>query len=182
MSGARSSSRQPDARHVLTRLMAALLYLKHAYALSDEDMVERWTENPYWQHFNCVRYFQHALPCDPSSLVSWRQRIGEAGCEWLLAQTIEAARRGGVVKRASLDRVVLNTTVQPKAIAHPTDSRLPNRAREQLVLWRSRCPRAFQHFVWAVGSELFRADCQYFGQWNFTRNNWIGLRHLSPME
>lgn len=116
-----------------TRLMAALLYLKHVYALSDEDTVERWSENPYWQHFSGERYFQHELPCDPSSLVRWRQRIGEAGCEWLLAQTIEAARRGGVVKRSSLDTVVLDTTVQPKAIAHPTDSRLLNRAREQLV-------------------------------------------------
>jgi transposase, IS5 family len=116
-----------------TRLMAALLYLKHVYALSDEDTVERWSENPYWQHFSGERYFQHELPCDPSSLVRGRQRIGEAGCEWLLAQTIEAARRGGVVKRASLDTVVLDTTVQPKAIAHPTDSRLLNRAREQLV-------------------------------------------------
>jgi transposase, IS5 family len=116
-----------------TRLMAALLYLKHAYALSDEDTARRWSENPYWQHFSGERYFQHELPCDPSSLVRWRQRIGEAGCEWLLAQSIEAARRGGVVKRASLDTVVLDTTVQPKAIAHPTDSRLLNRAREQLV-------------------------------------------------
>ena len=116
-----------------TRLMAALLYLKHLYALSDEDTVERWSENPYWQHFSGERYFQHALPCDPSSLVRWRPRIGEAGCEWLLAQTIHAAGRGRVVKRASLDTVVLDTTVQPKVIAHPTDSRLLNRAREQLV-------------------------------------------------
>jgi IS5 family transposase len=116
-----------------TRLMAALLYLKHAYALSDEDVVERWCENPYWQHFSGERYFRHELPCDPSSLVRWRQRIGEAGCEWLLAQTIEAARGAGVIKRRSLEEVVLDTTVQPKAIAHPTDSRLLNRAREQLV-------------------------------------------------
>ena len=116
-----------------TRLMAALLYLKHAYALSDEDVVERWCENPYWQHFSGERYFRHEVPCDPSSLVRWRARIGEAGCEWLLVQTIEAARSAGVIKRRSLDEVVLDTTVQPKAIAHPTDSRLLNRAREQLV-------------------------------------------------
>ncbi|MBK7260955.1 MAG: transposase [Rubrivivax sp.] len=116
-----------------TRLMASLLYLKHTFALSDEDTVERWIENPYWQHFSGERYFRHELPCDPSSLVRWRQRIGEAGCERLLAQSIEAARRGRVIKRASLDTVVLDTTVQPKAIAHPTDSRLLNRAREQLV-------------------------------------------------
>lgn len=63
----------------------------------------------------------------------WRKRIGEAGCEWLLAHSIEAARRAGVIKRSSLQTVVLDTTVQPKAIAHPTDSRLLNRAREQLV-------------------------------------------------
>ncbi len=116
-----------------TRLMAALLYLKHVYALSDENAVERWSENPYWQHFSGERYFQHELPCDSSSLVRWPQRIGEAGCEWLLAQSIEAAKRGCVIKRASLDTVVLHTTVQPKAIARPTDSRLLNRAREQLV-------------------------------------------------
>ncbi len=116
-----------------TRLMAALLYLKHVYALSDEDVVERWCENPYWQHFSGERYFRHDLPCDPSSLVRWRQRIGEEGCEWLLAHSIEAAKRAGVIKRRSLDAVVLDTTVQPKAIAHPTDSRLLNRAREHLV-------------------------------------------------
>lgn len=116
-----------------TRLMAALLYLKHVYALSDEDVVERWCENPYWQHFSGERYFRHELPCDPSSLVRWRQRIGEEGCEWLLSHSIEAATRAGVIKRRSLDEVVLDTTVQPKAIAHPTDSRLLNRAREHLV-------------------------------------------------
>jgi len=91
--------------------MASLLYLKHLYALSDEEVVERWCENPYWQHFSGERYFRHDLPCDPSSLVRWRQRIGEAGCEWLLAQSIEAARKGGVIKRSSLDAVVLDTTV-----------------------------------------------------------------------
>lgn len=116
-----------------TRLMASLLYLKHVYALSDEDVVERWTENPYWQHFSGERYFRHELPCDPSSLVRWRQRIGEEGCEWLLAHTIDAAKAAGVIKRRSLEHVVLDTTVQPKAVAHPTDSRLLNRAREQLV-------------------------------------------------
>lgn len=110
-----------------TRLMAALLYLKHVYALGDEDTVRRW------QRFSGKRYFQHDLPCDPSSLLRWRQRIGESGCEWLLAQRIEAAKRGRVVKRASLDTAVPDTTVQPKAIAHPTDSRLLNRTCEHLV-------------------------------------------------
>lgn len=116
-----------------TRLVAGLLYLKHLYALSDEEVVERWVENPYHQHFCGERYFRHELPCDASSLVRWRKRIGEEGVEWLLGETIEAAKRSGTIKAASLSTVVVDTTVQPKAIAHPTDSRLLNRAREQLV-------------------------------------------------
>ena len=53
--------------------------------------------------------------------------------EWLLGETIEAAKRSGTIEATSLSTVVVDTTVQPKAIAHPTDSRLLNRAREQLV-------------------------------------------------
>lgn len=129
--------------------MAALMYLKHVYALSDEDVVERWCENPYWPHFSGERYFRHELPCDPSSLVRWRQHIGEEGCEWLLAHSIEAATRAGVIKRRSLDEVALDTTVQPKAIAHPTDSRLLNRAREHMVAAaRAATPEPFLSTLW----------------------------------
>src|SRR6218665_3613032 len=34
------------------RLMASLLYLKHVYKLSDEELVERWAENVQWQFFS----------------------------------------------------------------------------------------------------------------------------------
>jgi len=59
------------------RLIAALVYLKHVFSLSDEEVVERWKENPYWQYFSGERYFQHELPCSPLSLVRLRRRIGE---------------------------------------------------------------------------------------------------------
>jgi len=144
-----------------TRLMASLLYLKHAYALSDDDVVERWCENPYWQHFSGERYFRHALPCDPSSLVRWRQRIGEEGCEWLLAQTIEAAKTAGLIKRRSLDVIVLDTTVQPKAIAHPTDSRLLDRARAQLVDEAKKAGIALRQSYSRVGKQAQRQAGRY---------------------
>src|SRR5687767_9919764 len=35
---------------VNTRLMVGLLYLKHAFNESDESVVARWVENPYWQY------------------------------------------------------------------------------------------------------------------------------------
>jgi IS5 family transposase len=115
------------------RLVAGLLYLQHTFALSDEDVVWGWVENPYWQLFCGETWFQHRPPIDPSSLTRWRKRIGEEGIEWLLTQTIKAAESVGVVKRQSYDKVIVDSTVQEKAIAHPTDSKLLNRSREHLV-------------------------------------------------
>jgi transposase, IS5 family len=120
------------------RLMAGLTYLKHTYDLSDEAVCERWVENPYWQFFCGFDYLQHRLPIDPSSLTRWRERIGAAGMELLLAATVEAALAAGAVKPSSLERVTVDTTVQPKAVAHPLDSRLYDRGREILVRLAAR--------------------------------------------
>jgi len=115
------------------RLVAGLCYLQHAFALSDEAVVARWSENPYWQHFCGETFFQHRLPLDPSSLTRWRKRIGEEGVEWMLTQTIEAGKRAGMVKGNDLKRVTVDTTVMEKNIAHPTDARLYETARRKLV-------------------------------------------------
>ena len=115
------------------RLVAGLLYLQHTFALSDEAVVWGWVENPYWQLFCGETWFQHQPPIDPSSLTRWRQRIGAEGMEWLLAQTIEAAASAKVIKQHSLDKVIVDSTIQEKAIAYPTDSKLLNRGRQQLV-------------------------------------------------
>jgi IS5 family transposase len=49
-------------------LIAGLHYLQHTYGLSDEQVVQRWAENPYWQYFCGETYFQPALPIDASSI------------------------------------------------------------------------------------------------------------------
>lgn len=115
------------------RLVAGLLYLQHAYRLSDEAVVARWVENPYYQHLTGETFFQHKLPINPSSLTRWRGRIGEQGVEWLLTQTIQAGHKSGTIDEGSVKRVAVDTTVMEKAIAHPTDARLYERARDQLV-------------------------------------------------
>jgi IS5 family transposase len=115
------------------RLVAGLIYLQHAYGLSDEAVVARWVENPYFQHFTGETFFQHHAPIHPSSLSRWRGRIGEEGVEWLLTKTIEAGRASGAVTPRSLAEVAVDTTVMEKAIAHPTDSRLYEGARRSLV-------------------------------------------------
>ena len=115
------------------RLVAGLMYLQHAYGLSDEAVLARWVENPYYQHFTGEVFFQHRPPLHPSSLSRWRGRIGEEGVEWLLTKTVEAGRASGAVKPRSLSQVTVDTTVMEKAIAHPTDSRLYETARRSLV-------------------------------------------------
>ena len=115
------------------RLVAGLIYLQHAFKLSDEAVVARWVENPYYQHFTGETFFQHRPPIDPSSLIRWRKRIGEEGVEWLLTKTIEAGRASGAISDKSLKRVAVDTTVMEKTIAHPTDARLYERARRRLV-------------------------------------------------
>jgi len=115
------------------RLVAGLLYLQHTFDASDEAVVGTWVENPYWQFFCGETYLQTEAPIDPSSLTRWRKRIGEEGVETLLAASIDAARRGGVIQKASTQQVIVDTTVMPKAIAHPTDSRLLDKSRQHLV-------------------------------------------------
>ena len=113
--------------------IAGLLCLQHAFDLSDEEVVWQWVENLYWQVFTGETFLQTEPPIDSSSLTRWRKHLGEAGVEELLVATIEAAKRAGVIKASSVKRVIVDTMVMPKAIAHPTDSRLLERCREHLV-------------------------------------------------
>ena len=118
---------------VSTRLMVALHYLKYSHNLSDEDVVATWVENPYWQYFSGMKWFEHELPINPSSMTRWRKRVGEAGAEGLLAETIKAGLKLKAVKPFQLKRVNVDTTVQEKEIRFPTDARLYDRARQKLV-------------------------------------------------
>ncbi len=64
-----------------TRLMVGLHYLKALYDESDESVVAKWVENPYWQHFCGEAVFQHEVPCHPTSLVKWRKQVGPEGID-----------------------------------------------------------------------------------------------------
>ena len=116
-----------------TRLMVGLHYLKHAFDESDESVVARLLENPYWQYFCGFEFFIHRLPLDPSSLVRWRKRIGPKNMEPLLGETLETAKRGEHLTESHMERVNVDTTVQEKAIAYPTDARLQHKSRVLLV-------------------------------------------------
>lgn len=118
---------------VNTRLMVGLLYLKHAYDESDESVVARWMENPYWQFFCGLCYMQHELPIDPWSLSRWRKRVRAERLEKLLEATIHTALAMKAVRSQEFQKVNVDTTVQEKAIAFPTDARLYHKMRGALV-------------------------------------------------
>ena len=115
------------------RLMSGLHYLKHLYGVSDEQVVKSWVENPYWQYFCGEEYFCHEPPIDPSQMTRFRTRLGTSGCEQLLKLTIAAGVATQAVKPASFLQVTVDTTVQEKAVAFPTDARLYHKARVALV-------------------------------------------------
>lgn len=70
------------------RLMVSLLILKQVRNLSDENVVEQWSENLYYQYFGGEHQFKPCIPCVPPELVAFRQRIGEAGIELILNESI----------------------------------------------------------------------------------------------
>ena len=106
-----------------TRFVVGLLLLKHIYGLSDEGVCERWIYDPYFQYFSGEEFFQHAFPHERSDLSHWRQRLGDK-LELLLAESLRVAHESGALRTKDLERVTVDTTVQPKAITFPTDAKL----------------------------------------------------------
>lgn len=108
---------------VATRFVLGLLLLKHIYALSDEGVCERWVYDPYFQYFTGEEFFQHVFPHERSDLSHWRKRLGPK-LELLLAESLRVAHAAGALRTKDLQRVTVDTTVQPKAITFPTDAKL----------------------------------------------------------
>src|SRR5215204_5436175 len=163
-----------------TRLMVSLHYLKYTHDLSDEAVVMGWVENPYWQYLSGMEFFCHDLPIDPSSMSRWRRRVGEAGSEELLRQTIETGLKLKVIKPSELRRVNVDTTVQEKHIRHPTDPRLYDRMRERLVAAARREGVVLRQSYVRVGKRLLAQQSRYAParQWGRARGCTRKLRTI----
>ena len=115
------------------RLIIGLLLLQHMNNLSDEEVVRAWIENPYWQHFCGYDFIQWDFPIDPSSLTRWRNRLGSERLEKLLSMSVSIATQSGVITKKDLENVIVDTTVMPKNIEFPTDTKLLEKARVQMI-------------------------------------------------
>jgi len=143
------------------RIMISLLYLKHAFNESDEGVVERWRDTPRWQYFSGCAYDEDRLPCDATTLVKFRQLLGEEGVEELLAQTLNVAAQLKIIEPQELTRVIVDSTVQEKAVAHPTDSRLLEVARTKLVAAAKEAGIALKQTFAKEGRDLNRKAGRY---------------------
>lgn len=109
------------------RKIVGVILLKRVYNQSDESVVERWSENPYWQYFCGETYFQHKQPFDPTELIKFRQRIGESGAEQILSLSIHLFEKKEIEEK----EVLIDTTVQEKNITFPTDTKLQKKIIEK---------------------------------------------------
>ena len=101
------------------RRMVALLIIKQLRNLSDESVVEHWSENSYYQYFSGEDCFSANFPCVATELVEFRKRIGVTGVELIFKESI---RVNG--KDSDDDNLSGDTTVQEKNITYPTDDKL----------------------------------------------------------
>lgn len=113
---------------VRARLMIGLHLLKYMFNLSDENVCERWIYDPYFQFFCGEIYFQHKLDMERSSMTHWRKRVGEKFLENLVQESLHSAFRLGALETKDIERIAVDTTVQPKAITFPTDAKLRYKA------------------------------------------------------
>ena len=101
------------------RLMVSLIILKHIRNISDESVVEQWSENAYYQYFSGEKMFACGAPCEASELVHFRNRIGAEGIALIFKESIRINGKDGQEQEATTD-----TTVQEKNITYPTDNKL----------------------------------------------------------
>ena len=154
-----------------TRLMAGLAILKHMHDLADEVLCDRWVENPYFQLFCGEEFFQHKPPFDRSSMTRWRQRMGEEKLVALIQESLNVATRTGAAKPSDFSKVIVDTTVQPKAVAFPTDAKLMHRARVRLVRLAKKHGVALRQSYERVGKFALIKHQRYAHAKQFKRAN-----------
>ena len=117
-------SSKPSRKAKPIRLMVGLLILKHLRNVSDESVVEQWSENAYYQYFCGYSSFVANVPCNPTDLVYFRRRIGEAGIELILKESIRVNKDNNDKDKGDDNIAFIDSTVQEKNITYPTDAKL----------------------------------------------------------
>jgi IS5 family transposase len=90
--------------------MARLLVFKHMHTLSDEALCDRWVATDIF-NTSAAKRCSSTAPFDRSSLMRWRQLLGEEQISALLQESLSVAHRAGAIETRNLERVVVDTGV-----------------------------------------------------------------------
>ena len=154
---------------VPVRMMAGLTFLKFMFGMSDQDVLDRWVENPYWQAFCGGEFFEHEPPTDQTTMSRWRSRAGVTGVEAMIQEVLASAVRNKVAKKADFTKVNVDTTVQEKNIRFPTDARTLDRARERVVATGEKLGIRFERNYKRKGKTMLRKHSGYVKAKQFNR-------------
>lgn len=135
------------------RLMAGSLMLKRIYDLGDETLCEAWQMNPYMQYFCGMAHFEHKYPCDPSDLVHFRKRLGEAGVEKIFVHSVLLHGKAALEKQ-----VLSDTTVSENNTSFPTDAKLAKKIIDKCNAIAQKQGVAQRQSYVRTGKQLLR-DC-----------------------
>ena len=154
---------------VPVRMMAGLTFLKFMFGMSDQDVLDRWVENPYWQAFCGGEFFEHEPPTDQTTMSRWRSRAGVTGVEAMIREVLASAVRNKVARKADFTKVNVDTTVQEKNIRFPTDARTLDRARERIVAVGTKLGIGFRRNYVRKGKTMLRKHSGYVKAKQFNR-------------
>lgn len=143
------------------RMMAGLTFLKYMFDLSDQDVLDNWCENPYWQYFCGGEFFEHEPPTNQATMSRWRGRAGEAGVREMIMETLSSALRNKVARKGDFERVNVDTTVEEKNVRFPTDARTLDRARERVVATGKKLGVTFKRNYVRKGKSMLRKHSGY---------------------
>lgn len=122
-----------------------------------------------WQFFSGMEHYEPRLSCNATQTGCFRPTIGEEGLERLLKFTIQAAEEIKALEPAEMQRVIVHSTVQEKAIAHTVDSRLLEIVRYNVVKVAKAAGIALKQTFAAEGKELRRKAGDYAHARQFKR-------------
>ena len=151
------------------RMMVGLTMLRTMYGLSDQEVLDRWVENPYWQSFCGGVFFEHEPPTDQSIMSRWRSRVGETGVMEMLKESVASAVRNNVAKKCEFMKVNVDTTVQEKNVRFPTDARTLDRARERVIAVGEKLGIRFKRNYVRKGKTMLRKHSGYVKAKQFNR-------------
>ena len=94
--------------------------------ISDESVVEQWSENAYYQYFCGESSFSITAPCNPTELVHFRHRMGQKGIELIFKESIRICQDDDSTGNKN-HTAFIDSTVQEKNITFPTDAKAHKR-------------------------------------------------------